>query len=142
MMELATKTMTADRTMGCQRAARETMDSLLEREGEYWNSQATLRCAGVEVKARPYALDLPLLDTALLRPLSLTFAPWRSYASERASAFLRGVGGGRGGPRCSSKSKSWNSILLTLRRSTVRACSISGRIFSRAPRCMLPGAPN
>src|SRR5580693_8076549 len=141
-MELATKTITADKTIGSQRAASETMDSLLEREDEYRNSQATLRCADAEVKARPCALGVPLLDTALLRPLSLTFAPWRSYAYERASAFLRGVGWGRGGPRCSSKSKSWNSILLTLRRSTVQACSISGRIFSRAPRCMLPGAPN
>src|SRR5579862_9036619 len=74
----------------------------------------------------------PLLDTALLWPLSLTFAPWRSYASERASAFLRGISWGRGGPRCSSKSKSWNSILLTLRRSTVPACSTWDRIFSRA----------
>jgi hypothetical protein len=53
MMELATKTMTADNTMGSQRAARATMDSLLEREGKCRNSQATLRCVGVEVKARP-----------------------------------------------------------------------------------------
>ena len=48
----------------------------------------------------------PLLDTTLLRPLSLNFAPWRSYASERASAFLCGTRWGCGGPRCSSKSKS------------------------------------
>jgi hypothetical protein len=52
MMELATKMMTADNTMGSQRATRETMDSLLECEGECRNSRATLRCAGVEVKAR------------------------------------------------------------------------------------------
>jgi uncharacterized protein len=31
------------------------------------------------------------LDTPLLRPLSLNFAPWRTYASERASAYLRGM---------------------------------------------------
>jgi hypothetical protein len=29
------------------------MDSILEREGECRNSQATLRCVEVEVKARP-----------------------------------------------------------------------------------------
>src|SRR5580692_12486635 len=44
----------------------------------------------------PDAPDVPLLDTALLRPLSLTFAPWRSYASERASAFLAAKVGVRG----------------------------------------------
>jgi uncharacterized protein len=38
-----------------------------------------------------------LLDTPLLWPLSLTFAPWRGYASERASAFLRGIKFGRAG---------------------------------------------
>jgi hypothetical protein len=32
MIELATKTITADKTMGSQRAARKTMDRLPERE--------------------------------------------------------------------------------------------------------------
>src|ERR1700720_3822130 len=55
-------------------------------------SQATIRCCGVEVKRRSVAYrHPPLLDTPLLRPLSLTFAPWRSYASERASAFFCGI---------------------------------------------------
>src|ERR1700733_9397056 len=107
MMELAIKTITADRTIGSQRAARETMDSLPEREGERRNSQATLRRCEAEVNRKTEACRHPkLLDTPLLRPLSLTFAPWRSYASERASAFLRGTRWGFGGPRCSSTSKS------------------------------------
>jgi hypothetical protein len=59
-MELATKTITADKTIGSQRAARETMDSLLEREGQCRNSQATLRCCGVEVKARLEFVELRL----------------------------------------------------------------------------------
>src|SRR5580704_7499749 len=143
MMELAIKTITADRPIGSQRAARETMDSLLEREGECRNSQATLRCLEVEVKGTPGAFrHPPLLDTPLLRPLSLNFAPRRSYASGRASPFLRGIKLGERESRCSSKSKIWNSIPSILRRSIAQALSIWGRIFSKALHCMLPGERN
>jgi hypothetical protein len=51
MTELATKTITADKTIGSQRAASETIDNLPKHKSEFRNSHATLRWRGAEVKA-------------------------------------------------------------------------------------------
>jgi len=56
----------------------------------------TLLGSGSQEKERSLSTP-PLLDTPLSWPLSLTFAPWRSYASERASAFLMRCPSERGG---------------------------------------------
>jgi hypothetical protein len=60
---------------------------------------------GVMPRCLRQGLSLSCLDTAFYQPLSLTLAPCGTCASWRASASLGRQWTGRGGFRCSSRSK-------------------------------------